>query len=124
MSGNGGELLRTIFHDDNRRFPLVEKNFKVSSTGYARSARRIVDTTDLEALLYWITPEIIGDLEDSEKELYAGHLVMALRRRLGVPLPKADLERVSRLPVFKKIVAVEVDSGTTYGYTSQIHKLI
>jgi hypothetical protein len=124
MTGDGGELLRTIFHDTNRRFPLVEKNFKVSSTGYPRSARRIVDTTDLEALLYWITPEIIGDLEDSVKELYAGHLVMALRRRLGVPLAKVELERISKLPVFKKIVTVEVDSGTTYGYPSYVHKLI
>lgn len=85
----------------------------MSRTGFLRSTRRIVDTTDLEALLQWITPEIINGLGNSVKDRYKEHLVVSLRRRLGIPLHKEEHEKLLKLPLFKKVVSVEGKSGDT-----------
>jgi hypothetical protein len=79
-----------------------------------------VDTTDLEALLQWITPEIIDGLDNSVKEQYKSHLVVILRRRLGVPLQKTEHQNLLKLLIFKKLVAVESKSGDIIKYHSPV----
>jgi hypothetical protein len=87
----------------------VEKDFHVAIDGYLRSTRRIVDSTDLEGLIHWITPDIIENLSDSMKDRFRKHLLMALRRRLGIPLAQSNYEILSKFPVFKNIVACNLD---------------
>ena len=97
------------------RFPLVEKTFEVSANGYLRSTRKIVDATDLEALLHWITPEILEPLDNALKDRYRKHILIGIRRRLGISLLKQDCESLSKLPIFKKFIACE-NGPTVYRY--------
>lgn len=109
-----------IYQICGAQFPLVDENFKVSTNGYLRSKRRIVDATDLEALLHWITPAIIEKFDDSLKDRFRTHILFALRRRVGIPLHKHDHEKLSKLPVFKKLVPGESESGPLYKYGMSI----
>lgn len=79
-----------------------------------------MDTTDLEALLQWITLEIIDSLDNSVKDQYKSHLVVILRRRLGVPLQKTEHQKLLELLIFKKLVPVESKSGDMIKYRSPV----
>ena len=111
QTGDNADLITSILQLSGRRFPVVDSDFKIPRTGFLRSTRRIVDTTDLEALLQWITPEIINGLENCVKDRYKEHLVVSLRRRLGFPLHKEEHEKLLKLPIFKKVVSTESKSG-------------
>ena len=115
-AGVGGHLITEIYRACGAQFPLVDADFHVSANSYLRSKRRIVDGTDLEALLHWITPAIIERLDNTLKDRFRRHVLFALHRRLGIPLHKHDHELLSKLPVFKKLVACESESGPLYRY--------
>jgi hypothetical protein len=115
-TGVGGDLITEIYKACSAQFPLVDATFRVATNGYLRSKRRVVDPTDLEALLHWITPAIIEKLDDSLKDRFRTHILCALRRRLGIPLNKHDYDLLSKLPVFKKFVPCEGESGSLYRY--------
>lgn len=118
-TGVGGDLITEIYKVCSAQFPLVHENFQVAGNGYLRSNRRIVDPMDLEALLHWITPAIIQELDNSLKDRFRTHILFALRR-LGIPLKKHDHDLLFKLPVFKKFVPCENESGSLYKYEVSI----
>jgi hypothetical protein len=91
----------------------VEKSFEVTKKGYLRSRRRIVDALDLEGLLNWITPEKIKSIENQLKDRLREHLLLAGRGR-GTLLEEEEKSRLAELPVFKKLVPDETQSGVLY----------
>jgi hypothetical protein len=115
-TGIGGDLIKEIYQVCGAQFPLVDENFKVSANGCLRLKRQIVDATDLETLLHWITPDIIERFDNSLKDRFRTHILFALRRRLGVLLHKHDHEKLSKLPIFKKLVPCESETGPHYKY--------
>ena len=102
-TGIGGDLITEIYKACSARFPLVDGKFRVAANGYLRSKRRVVDPTDLEALLYWITPAIIEELDNSLKDRFRTHILFALRRRLGIPLNKHDHDIVIQIACIQEI---------------------
>ena len=93
----------------------MEKSFKVSVDGYLLSRRQIVNALDLEALLSWITPEIIEPIDDRLKDRLREHILLAVRRQGGF-LKRHDQEILSQLPIFKELIACETKSGDLYRY--------
>jgi hypothetical protein len=87
----------------------------VSIHGYLRSHRKIVNALDLEALLSWITPEIIEMIDNRLKDRLREHILHAVRLQ-GVLLKKHDQEILSQLPIFKELIACETESGDLYRY--------
>jgi hypothetical protein len=93
----------------------VEKSFKVSIHGYLVSRRQIVNALDLEALLSWMTPEIIEPIDNRLKDRLREHILLAVRRQGGF-LKKHYQEILSQLPIFKELIACEPKSGYLYRY--------
>ena len=91
----------------------MEKSFNVSSQGYLRSRRRIVDALDLEGLLSWITPERITSIENQLKDRLREHVLLAVRRR-GTLLEEEEKSKLAELPIFKELVPSETQSGVLY----------
>lgn len=121
QSGGGHELIFDLFQACPDRFPLVEKSFKVTDQGYLRSSRRIVDALDLEGLLTWITPKRITLIENELKDRLRGHILLAGRRN-GTQLEDEQKSRLAELPIFKKLVPDETQSGVLYRYEiSRVH---
>lgn len=111
-NGDGGELIKQIHQACDERFPLVDKSFGVSAQGYLRSRRLIVDAIDLEAVLHWITPDIIGTMDDSFKDRFRNLILLAIRRQ-GC-LNEHDQDRILKLPIFKELTACQTDPGKFY----------
>ena len=89
----------------------------MSTHGYLLSRRKIVNALDLEALLSWITPEIIELIDNRLKDRLREHILLAVRLQ-GNFLNKHDQEILSQLPIFKELIACETESGDLYRYES------
>jgi hypothetical protein len=113
-NGDDEEAIKQIHRACSERFPLVDRNFSVSAQSYLRSSRRIVDATDLEALLQWITPEIIEAMDDLLKDGFRNLILLAVRHRGR--LNDHNQNRISKLPIFKEFTACKTDSGKFYKY--------
>jgi hypothetical protein len=113
QTGDGQELIFEIFQACTDRFPLVEKSFKVTNQGYLRSRRRIVDALDLEGLLSWITPDRIASIENELKDRLREHILLVGRRH-GTPLEDEEKSKLAELPVFKKLIPNETQSGVLF----------
>jgi hypothetical protein len=87
----------------------------MSMNGYLLARRKIVDALDLEALLSWITPEIIEPIDNRLKDGLRDHIMLAVRRQGGF-LKRRDQEILSQLPIFKELIACETKSGDLYRY--------
>lgn len=96
------ELITDICRTSTTSIPCVENTFRSSPTGYLRSSRQIVEGTDLEALLHWITPDILARTDTSILDRFRMHLVSAIRRR-PESLLNHHKDRISKLPIFKKL---------------------
>lgn len=113
QTGDGKELISAIFQACADRFPLVEGSFSVTSQGYLRSHRQIVDTIELEALLSWMTPERIRLIDNQLKDRLRKHFLVSIHRR-GTPLRRPDQWKLSQLPIFKELIASETESDTLF----------
>ena len=93
----------------------MEGSFKVSPKSYLYSSRQIVAPTDLEALLNWITPEIVEIMDQTLKDRFREHLGLAIG-----PLQKMQqhdlVSKLSKLPVFKKLTPCQTHSGAVNMY--------
>jgi hypothetical protein len=112
MAGENG-LIADIYKLGKSPFPLVEKKFQSSPTGYLRANRQIVDATDLEALLHWITPDILSNTDSSIRDRFRTHLISSIRQRQDA-LPEFHNDLISKLPIFKKLVPC--DSAERYRF--------
>src|SRR5213075_1833301 len=99
--------IRGIYQKYGQKFPLVDRRLQVSNGSYLRINRIIVEGTDLEALLHWITPDLAQKFDDMLKDRFRLHILTALRRRVGIPLKEHDRDRLCNLPVYRKMVADE-----------------
>lgn len=106
MSGESG-LIADIYQLVKAPFPLVEKSFQSSPTGYLRANRQIVDATDLEAILHWITPDILSKANTSIKDRFRIHIILSIHQRQNA-LPEQHNDLISKLPIFKKLVPCDI----------------
>jgi hypothetical protein len=102
MAGESG-LIAEIYKLGKAPFPLVEKSFRSSPTGYLRVNRQIVDATDLEALLHCITPDILSKADASIRDRFRTHLISSTRQRPDA-LSEYHNDLISKLPIFKRLV--------------------
>jgi hypothetical protein len=102
MAGDSG-LISDIYKLGKAPFPVVDKRFQSSPTGYLRANRQIVDATDLEGLLYWITPDILSKTDTSIRDRFRTHLISSIRQRQDA-LPEYHNDLISKLPIFKRLV--------------------
>ena len=91
----------------------MERSFQVSNQGYLRSCRQIVDASDLEALITWITPERLSSIDSQLKDRLREHILLAIRRR-GTLLEQREKRILSQLPIFKELIATETESEVLY----------
>ena len=113
QTGDSQELISEIYQACTDRFPLVEKSFKVTSQGYLRSHRLIVDALDLASLLSWITPKRIMSIENQLKDRLREHVLLAVRRRETL-LEEEEKSKLAELPIFKELVPSETQSEDLY----------
>lgn len=110
LDGPGDGLIKQIY-DLTREFPLVKKDFVVSNNGYLRTTKSIVRTTDIDALLKWITADMVTKLPSKCRNGLRVHL---FRQMLSLckSLKQQDLEQVKMLPIFRQVSAVMTEHGT------------
>lgn len=109
----GEGIIYEIYLACTAPFPLVHRSFIVSTHSYLRSCRQIVDETDFEALLTWITADRIEQIDDQQKDRLREHFLHAIHR-LGRALEIREQEILSQLPMFKQCIPCETEFGVPY----------
>ena len=82
----------------------MHKDFKVSASGHLRFNRCIVDATDLETLLDWVTPRILQPSDGTLKDRFRALILKAIHRTADGRLHKDHQTTLSELPIFKEMV--------------------
>jgi hypothetical protein len=96
----GGALIMKIHEKAGKSFPLVDGRFHVTAKGFLRSTRRIADTTDIQTIFLWITPEIVAKLPDSTRDEFRKYIVT----RCTNDLSEIDRVRLSKLPIYRSLL--------------------
>ena len=96
----GGALIMKIHEKAGKSFPLVDGRLHVSAKGFLRSTRRITDTTDIQTIFQWITPEIVAKLPDSTRDEFRKYIVT----HSTFDLREIDPVHLSKLPIFKTLL--------------------
>jgi hypothetical protein len=89
-----------IHEKTGRGFPLVDGRFHVTAKGFLRSTRRIADTTDIQTIFLWITPEIVAKLPDSTRDEFRKYIVT----HCAFDLSEVDRVRLAKLPIYKSLL--------------------
>lgn len=97
----GGALVMKIYEKAGKGFPLVDGRLHVSATGFLRHTKRIADTTDIQTMFQWITPEIVAKLPDSTLDELRNYLVA---QTASIDLSETDRTHLSKLPIYKSLV--------------------
>jgi hypothetical protein len=90
----------------------VHKDFKASAGGYLREFRIVATFSDLEAVLTWVTPDIVEPLEDVLKDRLRTHLLSAITAQGR--LKEGQQVTLSKLPIFKELVPSRHASDQLY----------
>jgi len=102
--GKGGDLVRAIHKMCGGTFRMVHQGFRVSNIGYLRSNRRILDPTDLEAVLTAITPEVVKHLDNTLRDRLRRHLCSVIGHAEQSTITRFK-ESLSKLPIFEELKA-------------------
>jgi len=85
---------------------MVHHDFHVSTAGYLRATRLILDPTDLEALVTSITPEIVSGLDNTLRDHLRQHLCSVIGQAESSTVISFK-EKLLKLPIFKKLEPCE-----------------
>src|SRR5271156_4628873 len=85
---------------------MVHRDFHVSTAGYLRSTRLILDPTDLEVLLTSITPEIVNVLDNTLRDRLRQHLCSVIGQAENITIVGFK-RKLLKLPIFKKLEPCE-----------------
>jgi hypothetical protein len=93
-----------IYEKAGKGFPLVDGRLRVSVTGFLRHTKRIADTTDIQTMFQWITPEIVAKLPDSTRDELRNYLAA---QTASIELSETDRTHLSKLPIYKSLTMQE-----------------
>jgi hypothetical protein len=113
LTSHGADVVRDI-HQISGAFPIVDERFRATA-GFLRKSRQIADAMDMDALLLWITPEVVIDLSHNTRDALRSHLWAQIVHRGGI-LEESQKDMILRLPIFKRWVVKQAVSGATLGY--------
>ena len=72
-----------------------------------------MDEDDFEALLKWITADIIEQVDDQIRDRLRKHILHSIRRR-GTSLEEHERGILSQLPLFREYIPCENESDVPY----------
>ena len=120
--GPGSKFIIEVYNL-TKGFPLVKHGFEAPESGYLRNQRHVTNTSDVEALLGWFTPEVVTQLPESSRRALRRHLQSQITRR-GKMIETHEKERLSQLPIFERLVVGQSTGGPVLTYSISSIKLI